>query len=38
MSNTFDKENINDRFGFHHVMMAVAIWPTLLVSELKNLT
>ena len=25
------QENIGDRFGFHHVMMAVMLWPTLLV-------
>ncbi len=27
----FFKENIGDRFGFHHVMMSVALWPTILV-------
>jgi hypothetical protein len=25
------QENIGDRFGFHHVMMCVALWPTLLI-------
>lgn len=26
----FGQENINDRLGWHHVMMAVATWPLIL--------
>lgn len=26
----FEQDNISDRFGFHHVLMAVGIWPMLL--------
>ena len=25
------QENIGDRFGFHHVMMSVSLWPTILI-------
>ena len=28
----FGQENINDRLGWHHVMMSVAPWPLILVS------
>ncbi|XP_040564085.1 ATP-binding cassette sub-family G member 8 [Lepeophtheirus salmonis] len=27
---TFDQDNINDRLGFHHVMMSVGIWPMMM--------
>ena len=27
---TFEQDNINDRLGFHHCIMAVGIWPMLL--------
>lgn len=26
----FEQENIGDRLGFHHIFMAVGIWPTIL--------
>ena len=26
----FEQDNINDRLGFHHCIMAVGIWPMLL--------
>jgi len=26
----FEQDNINDRLGFHHVIMAVGIWPMML--------
>ena len=28
----FGQENINDRLGWHHVMMSVAPWPLILLS------
>ena len=28
----FGQENINDRLGWHHVMMGVAPWPLILLS------
>ena len=27
----FGQENINDRLGWHHVMMGVAPWPMILL-------
>eukprot|EP00096_Caligus_rogercresseyi_P011213 TRINITY_DN4346_c0_g1_i1.p1 TRINITY_DN4346_c0_g1~~TRINITY_DN4346_c0_g1_i1.p1 ORF type:complete len:975 (+),score=241.06 TRINITY_DN4346_c0_g1_i1:188-3112(+) len=27
---SFDQDNINDRLGFHHVMMSVGIWPVMM--------
>ncbi len=26
----FEQDNVNDRMGFHYVLMCVAVWPTLL--------
>ena len=26
----FEQENVNDRVGFHHVMLVVGVWPILL--------
>merc|ERR1719507_2821739 len=27
---SYGQENVNDRLGFHHVMMSVGLWPILL--------
>lgn len=29
---TFELDNVVDRFGFHHVMLAVGIWPVLMAT------
>lgn len=37
---SYGQENVNDRLGFHHVMMSVGLWPILLstASEVGMIT